>query len=173
MANRKPQRSKTQIERDRRRIAEMYLRGELQADIAVELKLSQSTISNDLADLREEWKKAALMDFNDRKAQELAKVDNLEIEYWSAWKRSQQDAEIETVKRKGTLSKLDGVSTIPIEGTKRTEGQSGDPRFLQGIQWCINKRCEILGLDAPKKLEGTAAGGAFKVYNVIVKDDEE
>jgi len=33
------------------------------------------------------------------------------------------------------------------------KGQSGNPAFLRGIEWCINKRCDLLGLDAPKKLE--------------------
>ena len=29
----------------------------------------------------------------------------------------------------------------------------GDHRFLEGVQWCINKRCELLGLDAPLQLQ--------------------
>ena len=33
---------------------------------------------------------------------------------------------------------------------KRSEETTlGDPRYLQGIQWCIQERCKILGLYAP------------------------
>ena len=31
----------------------------------------------------------------------------------------------------------------------------GDPRFLAGVQWCIDKRCKIMGLDAPQLVEVT------------------
>ena len=41
------------------------------------------------------------------------------------------------------------------EKSTRTEKPVGDPRFLMGIQWCINKRCELMGLDAPKSSKQT------------------
>lgn len=145
----KKHRSLSQVERDKRRISEMYLRGELQADIAAELKLSQSTVSNDLAALRDEWKASSLMDFNERRAQELAKTDDLEREYWVAWKRSQADAE---KKMKKAIQYPIGIRK---EQQENTETQTGDPRFLNGVQWCINKRCELLGLDAPKSIRQT------------------
>jgi len=140
----------------------MYLRGDLQADIAAELKLSQSTVSNDLATLQNEWRQSSLIDINDRKAYELARVDDLEREYWSAWKRSQEDAEIRIVVKKGVDVEKEGKTKsriTPIKDTKRTEGQSGNPAFLRGIEWCINKRCELLGLDAPKKIAPTNPAG--------------
>ena len=31
--------------------------------------------------------------------------------------------------------------------------RDGDPRFLEGIFKCIDKRCKMLGLDAPAKQE--------------------
>lgn len=31
----------------------------------------------------------------------------------------------------------------------RKQGSYGDPRFLEGIRWCISKRAEILGLNGP------------------------
>ncbi len=86
---------------------------------------------------------------NEAKARELAKVDTLEVEYWDAWKRSQQNAEVETTKMQGSDPDKPGR----LEKQKRVEGQVGDPRFLAGVQWCIQKRCEILGVDAPEKQE--------------------
>jgi hypothetical protein len=34
----------------------------------------------------------------------------------------------------------------------RSEGQAGDPRFLQGVACCIDRRCKLLGLDKPDKV---------------------
>ena len=42
---------------------------------------------------------------------------------------------------------------------KTSMGQAGDPRFLAGVQWCIERRCKIIGIDAPTKSELTGAGG--------------
>ncbi len=138
-------RSGSQIARDRRRIADMYLEGRLQVDIAQELGLSTPTISRDIAALQAEWLSSALYDFNEAKAREIAKIDRLEREYWIAWERSCEDAETETSKSAVVGDKK------RAEATKTTKGQAGDPRFLSGVQWCIERRCKLLGIDAPLK----------------------
>lgn len=163
-------RKKMEITDRRVKVAERYLRGVYQADIAKELDVDQSTISRDLTALHKEWMQTALVDINERKAEELAKVDQLEREYWGAWERSKEDAEVETIEK---IGKSNGESVTPdrIKQNKRREGQSGNPAFLSGIQWCINKRCEILGLDAPKRQEVTGAdGGALKLEVEYVND---
>jgi transcriptional regulator with XRE-family HTH domain len=142
-------RTKLQKQRDKRRVSQMYLQGETQADIAASVGLSQPTVSRILQSLQAEWRDAAIIDISEAKARELAKIDTLELEYWTAWKRSQEDAESE-------ITKLQGGSTdapSKLEKQTRREGQSGNPAFLAGIQWCINKRCEILGVNAPIKQE--------------------
>jgi len=136
----------TDITARRREVGRLYLQGWTQPEIAEEFEVSQPTISRDLAALREEWLQSALVDFNEARSKELAKIDALELEYWEAWHRSIQDAERETKKAIAV-----GDKEVKREATKTTEGQAGDPRFLSGVQWCINKRCEILGLDAPKQ----------------------
>lgn len=155
-AIRKPRRSPAQLARDRRRIAELYLEGRLQVDIAREVGLSQSTVSNDLKALQRMWLKSSLIDINEAKAREIAEIDNLEREYYKAWHRSCEDAETLTQKTKGTIEKRekeDGtfVTERPAEVAKTSKGQAGDPRFLSGIQWCIERRCKILGVDAPER----------------------
>jgi len=137
-------RSAAQIARDRRRMADLYLQGWLQADIAVEVGVSDATVSRDLKALQSEWLASALVDFNEAKAQELAKVDRLEREYWQAWRRSCENAE--SVTQEGTAKTVDKVK-------KTSKGQAGDPRFLQGVQWCIERRCKILGVDAPTEIK--------------------
>ena len=142
-------RSNGQLARDRRRIADLYLQGWLQCQIAEEVNLSPATVSRDIAALQAGWLDSALIDFNEAKSQELAKIDRLEREYWAAWERSCEDAE--TVTEKARASK---GSDRPdsVEKTKQAKGQAGDPRFLSGVQWCIERRCKILGIDAPNKI---------------------
>ena len=131
-------------------MADLYLQGWLQADIADEIGIDQSTVSRDLKALQGEWLASALMDFNEAKAQELAKIDRLEREYWRGWERSCEDAEQTT--QEGTPDSVDKVK-------KTKKGQAGDPRFLQGVQWCIERRCKILGVDAPERHEVTGKDG--------------
>ena len=75
-------RSSGQLARDRRKIADLYLKGWIQADIAAEIGMAQQTVSNDIKALQKDWLASALIDFNEAKSQELAKVDRLEREYW-------------------------------------------------------------------------------------------
>jgi hypothetical protein len=93
------------------------------------------------------------MDFNEARAQELAKIDNLELTYWQAWQRSTENKEVESTK---VIESGKGEDRKPerLEAATRSEGQAGDPRFLQGVQWCIERRCKLLGLDEPERFKG-------------------
>lgn len=143
MGRKKGNRSDSQKERDRREISRRYLKGELQWDIADALGIDQAIVSRELKTIQKQWQIDSIFDFNEAKQKELAKIDNLELEYWDSWQ------------------------------TSKAERASGDPRFLQGIQWCITKRCEILGFDAPTKLEHTGKdGGAIRVRQTIKIGDK-
>jgi PBSX family phage terminase large subunit len=147
-------RSQIQIERDRQEIADLYLQGWTQARIADhinsnpdrEYELSQQMISYDLQRLQEAWRDSALIDINKAKARELAKIDRLEREYWSAWLSSQKD-------EKTTVDEKHLSGSVPDSLARRRKVQEtlkerdGNHNFLRGVQWCIEKRCEILGLD--------------------------
>ena len=159
-------RSNGQLARDRRRISDLYLQGWLQTDIAKEVGIDQSTVSRDIAFLQEEWQKSSLIDIDAKKAEELAKVDRLEREYWKAWDESCKAEE--TLRQEGVA--IDKTVT-PKKVVKTSKGQAGDPRFLTGIQWCINKRCEIIGIDAPKKLEHTGPDGSDEIRIKIITSD--
>jgi len=154
-----------ELARDRRREADLYLQGRLQADIATELDINQSTVSRDLKALQKQWLASALIDFDEAKARELAKIDRLEREYWEAWQNSCEDAE--TVKQKGKPGEETGqVTTSTVERT--VKGQAGDPRFLVGVQWCIERRCKVLGIDVPEVQPTTIVN----VFSGNVGDDD-
>jgi hypothetical protein len=149
-------RSPAQIERDRRVISQMYLQGSLQIEIADQLGLSVATVSNDLRKLQQFWWEASLQAIDEIKSRELAKIDILELEYWNAWKRSQLNTEQSTTEDLGSMEFKDLLTgeiteRKRVKTIKKSEGQSGNPSFLEGVLKCINKRCEILGIDSPNK----------------------
>jgi hypothetical protein len=144
----------------------MYLQGHLQAEIAAHLSVSQQQISYDLARIRDQWRESALIDFNEAKNRELERIDLLEREYWEQWEKSKEGG----VKTKGQ-KKIGGEV---VETTVQAESGLGDVKYLQGVQWCIERRCKILGVDAPSKAELTGAEGeaiAVKVIKGVSVDD--
>lgn len=163
-----PKRTDFEIERDREEIGRLYLRGTTQQAISNYLNdkyykdnpLSRQMVTYDIRVIVARWVKASVNHIDQRKAIELSKVDHLEITYWEAWEKSNLNAESETTEEIQTLDPQGLAGLVPqrIKKNKRVAGQSGNPAFLQGVQWCIGKRCEILGLDAPKKTDLTTAG---------------
>lgn len=121
----------------RKRVASAYLEGKSQLEIAEAEGVNQATISRDLSALREEWLQSSLMEFNQLKARELARIDKLEETYWAAWHRSVGE-HIKTTSTRDT----DNVTTAKVV----KETLVGNAVYLSGIQWCIEQRCKIFGL---------------------------
>lgn len=136
-----PVRTPAQRQKDRAETANLYLQGWLQADIAEKQGVTQQAISDDLKAIRKQWLASSLRDFDEARSQELAKIDNLEITYWQAWQRSIEPKKIETAKT------VNAESGRRDEASVREEGRDGEPRYLAGVQWCIERRCKLLGLD--------------------------
>ncbi len=141
-----PKRSKVQIARDRLEIARRYLQGQFQHEIAAALGMTQRMVSYDLRIVQKIWQQSmSTSQLNELRTKELAKIDNLERSYWQAWERSQQPREV-TIK---------GQSRDLVKVEKRCENRDGNPKFLAGVQWCIERRCNILGLDGSLKADVT------------------
>ena len=141
-----PKRTKFEREKDLLEISHLYLQGITQAEIGQRLDVSQPQICYDLKTLRKRWLQSSIMNIDLAKAKELARIDHLEREYWEAWEKSKNP-----VKTRGS-KKVDGAT---VESTIQAETGTGDPRYLSGVQWCINKRCEIVGMDEAKNFEIT------------------
>ena len=139
------------IHERRRRVASMYLRGMSQWEIGRRLCVTQQCIAKDIQALEKEWLAAAVVDIDAAKAKELARIDRLERVAWRAWRRSCQRKERASTRLE---KKLD--ETAPQGKTvtsKHTELRDGNPEYLKRVEWCINKRCELLKLDPPQRLE--------------------
>ena len=150
-------RSTLQIARDRKRIARLYLKGFYQAEIADRLGISQPTVSRDLNTMIEQWQNSSLIDIDKLKRAELAKINNLELEYWEAWENSGGEIVTKTIERIASESGDDGARRA--REMIKTEIKVGDFAALRGVQWCIDKRCALLGLDAPQKFAHTDKTG--------------
>jgi uncharacterized protein YerC len=145
--------TKTEITARRQQVAERYLRGMYMAQIAQEMGVDTATISRDLSELRKEWLDRSINHIDQKKAIELAKLDRLEVTYWDAWEQSKEDAIIRTT----------GFTARGAIDTTRKEGRRpGNPAFLEGVLKCIDKRCQIIGIDAPKRMDVTSKGESIK-----------
>jgi predicted transcriptional regulator len=142
-----------EIARDRLVITELYCQGIPQHEIADRLGVSQPQISYDVKAIQADWaaKRDRLLDAH--KAEQLAKIDVMEREYYAEYFRSKQPFS-RTVKYAESAKDKDGPQATRAVVT--TEERLGDPRYLAGVAWCIEQRCKILGLYAPEKIDITA-----------------
>jgi hypothetical protein len=159
-----PKRTRFQRERDYVAIARLYLQGAAQAEMATILNLSPAQVCRDLQVVENRWRAATVLNMDAAKARELAKIDELERTYWQAWLESKTERQITSTKRKGKDS----------EAMLRRERRDGNPAFLDGVMKCIERRCRLLGIDAPVRQEHTGKdGGPIAVDDVMGLSTQE
>ena len=153
------------IDERRQKVANLYLQGRTQRQIGAALGVDHSTVCRDLSALRRQWQQAAAGDFQERAAVELARIDHVETVAWEAWEKSCHAAVVrKTRKTKGRLSK-EGVVLPDLVVAERIEReQAGDPRFLERVSWCIQRRLEMKGLLKP---EAAGVTTAVTVVNAV------
>lgn len=132
------------VESRRARVAEAYLKGKAQWEIVLAEKVDKAQISRDLDAVRKAWRESAVRDFDEDVNRELDRIDLLERTYWEAWERSRSERTRSRTKRRTGAAPSD-------EASVEKEQRDGNPAFLDGVMSCIDKRCKLLGLDAPVK----------------------
>lgn len=137
-------RTPTERESDLQKIAALYLKGKTQADIAADLTVTQQQVSYDLKEIHKRWRESTLVNMNEAKHRELARIDQLEITYWDAWQRSIGE------KTKTKTEKMAGESSTKASIEK--EMMVGNPAFLTGVLSCIEQRCKIFGIYEATKI---------------------
>lgn len=128
-------RSVTERESDRARLGVLLLQRVSHEAIAAELGISRQMVTADAKLIRNRWIATTTMDLDEAKSVEVAKIDRLERVYWDAWDLS------------STLTLKDK------DGNTEEVKVVGDPVLLSGILHCIDRRCKLLGLDAPVKID--------------------
>lgn len=143
-------------------IARLYLEGHTFLHISEWISnnrhytLTAAQIGVDVKLIRERWQERYISDYNVVKAQELARIDRLEQACWEEWERSKgESVKQEVLKTTDTWSgdgePNRGSRAYSRERVRRiAQERTGDMNYMKGIQWCIEKRISIFGLDAPK-----------------------
>src|SRR5436190_3827327 len=134
----------------RQKVADLYLQGLSQASIAEQLEVSQTSVARDLAKIERSWRESAIRDFDAAKERELQRLALIEKNAWEGWKRSCQPIQSATV---------DGQAADSQKAKRTVKHQNGQPRFLELVLECIDKRAKLLGLDAPLKVVPTTLDG--------------
>src|SRR6516162_495477 len=150
MAGRNAQERFRILER-RKRVAALYLQGMSQWEIGRQLGVTQQCIAKDIQALEKEWLASAVVDIDAAKAKELARIDRLERVAWRAWQRSCQRKERATTRMEKKLD--EDAHKAKTVTSKATELRDGNPEYLKRVEWCISKRCELLKLNPPQRLE--------------------
>jgi hypothetical protein len=166
MGRDRSKRTKIQRIRDRVLIADWYCHGMTQSQIAVNLRdkyypteqpLTHQQISNELKVIIKDWKSEYTFSIDEHKAIEIEKINRLEQVYYDAWVKS-------TGERESTFTERNEGATARLKARISKEQRDGNPTFLAGIQWCINARCSLLGLNAPVAQENKGTTTIRLVY---------
>ena len=102
---------------------------------------SDQAIRKHILKIRQEWRTSRVDNYEAKIDLELSRIDLLEASALAAWERSKG--------KYVTVTEKDSESGKEV--TRKIETLAGDPRFLDQALKCVNKRCELLGLDAPKR----------------------
>ena len=163
----KKPRSKAQREADLLTLSSLYLQGFQQSEIGKELGISQAQVSKDLAVVYSRWRESSVINFDAAKQRELERIDEVERAYWRAWRDSRRDS-----KKTKKLAIRAGTGET-VRGEEANETRSGNPEYLKGVQWCIEQRCKIIGINAPTKTEVTEIdGGGIDIDAAIQREIE-
>ena len=149
-----PKRNTTEIKRDDIIISELYLKGYSYRQIATKAfsdknaayTLSHTQIGTDMKRMLLDWREERDGNVDEWVNAQLIKLDLLEQTYWTSFEKS-----VKAFTRTKTKTGSNSFGTID-ETSMEDMLMLGDPRYLQGVERCIQKRCDLLGLDKPKEI---------------------
>lgn len=153
-------RENVSLSRRRAAVADLYIQGWRQLDIANHVGVAQSTVSLDIAAIHKMWRESSIRDFDVLREGELRKLDRLEREAWLAWERSQKPAQAAVMSTDGDRQRTQ----------KTVKEQTGDPRYLDIIHKCNIARRALLGLDAPTKITPTSPDGQHSYHAYVMAE---
>lgn len=136
-----------------------------------EYQLARATITADIAEIHARWRGSTLLDYNEAVWSEVDRINTLEREAYMAWFRSVGEREVITTTSAaaGELTESDAQEPEPGKkngkpGNVKPKGKTeqvtvagkrvvikreiftGESAYLRVVQWCIDKRCDLLGL---------------------------
>ena len=165
--------TKRQIE-----VSELLLRGNTYRQIAVAVKVkSTRTVHDDVQHVLAIWREEHQHNIDEWIALELERIGRVESEAWEGWERSKKAAQTVAVKtaklimRGGRGKDRYELPGEQVEKTETVKEQVGDARFLELALKCTERRCVLLGLNAPEKIAPTDPTG-MKEWGGNLSDEE-
>jgi DNA-binding Lrp family transcriptional regulator len=136
-------------------VAMAIVRGESYREVAARLNISPNTIMTYVREVEKDWMERATEKLDKVKSRELAKLDAIEKEAWSAWERSKESTTKEQMKAEFKLvadpndpEKPRKPVRSPKESRTMREERIGDAKYLEIVFKCIEKRLRLLGVDS-------------------------
>lgn len=166
--------SSSKIRVDRKAVAiRYYYQNYALADIAAKIKaefggtLLLPTLQTWITEHLEMLKASRSDVVQEHRHVELEKINRLEVAYWTAWEKSMSVQVTTKEIFKAPVKKVDPENPAKkirnrakknqlgeLESTIReTKTLTGEARYLQGVQWCIENRMKMLGVESAKKNE--------------------
>lgn len=127
------------------KVAALYITGLSIRAIALQLGINKTTAAEDLAAIRERWRKNAEADWLERVTVVEAELDEARRQAWAAWKASQGTQKVRTSKKKPSGPEVEVKSSVSY----------GDASYLEKILKGLDQKARLLGLNAPSKVEAT------------------
>lgn len=145
-------RKKLLHEQLKHRVSQMYLQGYTMLEIADRLDISVDRVFDYIKQLIKRWQESQQENVGIAVQKTLASLDLMERELWDAWERSKQGRKR---KRINVITNKNAKEPVVTEHEEEVFEEAGDPRFLEALQKVIQRRAALLGMDAPKRTEGT------------------
>lgn len=130
-----------------------------------EKQISISQIQKDISIIRQEWRDRKRENIDTYLNEVLDVLDATHREAYGEWLRSKRDHE-----RRIGKQKTGGANGSTEEKSLMQEGQTGDPRYLAIVMQAIERKCKLLGLDAPTKITGPDGEGVPLAVTVTFTD---
>lgn len=147
------------------RVTERHLRGMPVREIAAIEGVTPRVIYKDLELAMKRWAKMTRSNIKTILIKELAKLDQMERVAWEQHDESCKNA------REKTVTELDGARGKATSTSKTTRKQNGDPRWLNAILSCMQRRMELL----TGEFEGKKEPGQMEtqIVEVVVENPEQ
>lgn len=136
-------------------VAELYTKGASYHEMSVYLREEKKISITGVAlvkyvkDVLEDWHAKRITDIQKKISGELMKLQEVERQAWLGWeasrglktKRYTSKRGVPRVRENGQIT----VDTVGINDSEETFESEGNPKFLEIIMQCINRRLELLG----------------------------
>jgi len=112
--------------------------------------LNHSQIAYDMKKVEEMWRENTVLDLDVEKGRILDELIMFKEQLNNAWEESKKDS----------FSKTEINSPQGRTTTTKTDKQTGDSKYIDGLLKSIDMRLKILGLYAPQKIAPTTPDGS-------------